>query len=80
VKTEQVISLLDKILKVCSGQESAIAIVALLEALAHVMAKTVAREVTTDTIIAESMEQLREAVTELRQELESAETNEESVH
>jgi hypothetical protein len=80
VRTEQVIGLLDKILKTCSGQESAIVIVVLLEALAHVIAKTVAPDVTTDTIIAESMDQLREAVSDLRAEFESAETNEESVH
>jgi selenophosphate synthetase-related protein len=80
VRTDKVIELLDKILKVCSGQHGAITIVALLEALAHVMAKTVSPTISTDTIIAESMDQLREAVTDLREQVESAEDTEESVH
>jgi selenophosphate synthetase-related protein len=80
VKTDQVIDLLDKILIVCSGQHGSVTIVALLEALAHVMAKTVSPTISTDTIIAESMDQLREAITDLREQVESAEDTEESVH
>jgi hypothetical protein len=80
VKTDQVIDLLDKILSVCSGHHGSVTIVALLEALAHVMAKTVSPTISTDTIIAESMDQLREAITDLREQVESAEDTEESVH
>lgn len=76
MKTEKVIGLIDEILKVCNGENGSVTIIALLEALAHVMAKTVHPNVSNDVIIAQAMDQLREAITDLREGVES----EESVH